>query len=133
MCLRTPLTNGQQNILIYDTLQKKNAILVPTDLSVRSWTFGKAFQFAVALQAMRADGEVTRMFLCKAFLGTGSNSRVYRLHLLDVPCCNSRTSEHAYAFLAHEQKNLACILNVRTVMLWLGLPLKPLSSNGLPF
>lgn len=93
----------------------------------------RLFQFAVALQAMRADGEVTRMFLRKAFLGTGSNSGVYRLHLLDVPCCNSRTSEHAYAFLAHEQKNLACICNVRTVMLWLGLPLKPLSSNGLPF
>lgn len=93
----------------------------------------RLFQFAAALQVMRADGEVTQMFLHKASLGTASNTVVYRLHLLDVPCCNSRTSEHAYAFLAHEQKNLACIFNVRAVMLWLGFPLKPLSSNGLPF
>lgn len=73
------------------------------------------------------------MFPRKAFLGTTGNTGV----CTDIASicqnrralpCDSHTSEDAwqvadaYAFLAHEQKNLACIFTVRAVTPCPGLP-----------
>lgn len=105
--------------------KKKKAILGPVVLRVRLWTLGKASLCRLMLTSLgRFHVELSWELPVTLELILASPPPVRS----DVPYRYSRTTEdawpaaNAYAFLAHEQKNLACIFTVRAVMPCLGLP-----------